>query len=37
MVDQLNLATVIAGGEGEVVGKHHHVRVHLGAVGIGSG
>jgi hypothetical protein len=37
MVDRLNPATAIAGGEGEGVGKHHHVGVHLGAVEIGSG
>jgi hypothetical protein len=37
MVDQLNPATAIAGGEGGVVGKHHHFGVHLGVVGIGLG
>jgi hypothetical protein len=37
MVDRPNPATAIAGGEGGGVGKHHHVGVHLGAVGIGSG
>jgi hypothetical protein len=37
MVDRLNPATAIAGGEGGRVGKHHHVDVHLGAVGIGLG
>jgi hypothetical protein len=37
MVDRLNPATAIADGEGGRVGKHHHVGVPLGAVGIRSG
>jgi hypothetical protein len=37
MVDRLNPATAIAGGEGGRVGKHHEVLAHLWLLRIGWG